>query len=430
MRGIIFRIVALVLAAVMLLGCISCDKTYETAEETESEYDKDQRFELIKVAPTYSEEFIERAAASFADVGERLLLLFKNVKVTDAQKISLKNYFKTDVFPIIVMAQIYAHEVDMLFEAMIDHLDNETDELASFEVLAGLYRVATDATDAERVGIVAYELSRIMISERAEESRSRYEKYGYSWYLDEAVAYETLNGELTETLGRDKFIRASNIAFFIMSVAYGIGMPENELGLSVNERETLLILEMQADFFCEAELGEEDWKIFAGVLTELVPENNATYMNSELYALKKNGYFVSLAEVMPSVLALYEAATDSLSAGDGTALGEDGSLDARAIVGALLSDDAALLACLDKLEASGASNTKAEADAVASLKLTAEYNSFIEGRRAMTRDEFVESLRVLAASETPVAAQTLYELIWNYTVGIAPYIAFAVHYQK
>ena len=88
------------------------------------------------------------------------------------------------------------------------------------------------------------------------------------------------------------------------------------------------------------------------------------------------------------------------------------------------------LECLDKLEASGTSNTKAEADAVASLRLTAEYNSFIEGRRAMTRDEFVESLRVLAASETPVAAQTLYELIWNYTVGIAPYIAFAVHYQK
>ena len=430
MRGILLRTVAFVLAAVMLFGCISCDLNEETVDEKAPQYDKDQRFELIKVAPTYSEEFIERAASSFADVGARLVLLFKNVKVTDAQKTSLKNYFKTDIFSIIVMAQIYANEVDMLFAAMIDYLDNETDELASFEVLAGLYRVATDAVDAKRVGIVCYELSRMMISKRAEESRKRYEKYGYSWYLDETVAYETLNTELSETLGRDKFIRASSIAFFATSVFYGIGMPENELGLSVNERETLLILEMQADFFCETELREEDWKIFAGVLTELVPENNSSYVNAELYALKKSGYFVLLAEVMPSVLALYEAATDSLSESGGTILVEDGALDARAIVRAVLSDEAVLFACLDKLETSAASNTNAEAAAISSMKLTAEYESFIGSRRAITRDEFVQSLRAIAASETPVRTQTVYELIWDYAAGIAPYVAFAVYYQK
>ena len=94
MSKIIYRVTAFVLAAVMLAGCISCDVT-ERHENVTQSYDKNQRFELVVTPPVYSEEFIERSAVSFADIGERAVLLIKNVKITPKQKTDLKNYFKT-----------------------------------------------------------------------------------------------------------------------------------------------------------------------------------------------------------------------------------------------------------------------------------------------------------------------------------------------
>ena len=114
MVKLLYRITAFVMAVVMLFGCISCKSNNEQRDEV-PEYDKNQRFELINDPPSYSEEFIERAAISFADIGERLALAVKNVKVTEAQKISFKNYFKTEIFSILVTAQIYSDEADALF---------------------------------------------------------------------------------------------------------------------------------------------------------------------------------------------------------------------------------------------------------------------------------------------------------------------------
>lgn len=428
MSRFIYRAIAFVLVAVMLFGCISC-RNNEPAK-TLPDYDENRRFELITEAPTYSEEFIERAAVSFADIGELLVLLLKNVKVSELQKVSLKNYFKTEVFPIIVMAQIYSHEVDALFSATLEYLKKTDEEKTSFEVLAKLYNVATDAVDAKRVGIVAFELSRLMVSEKAEDSRKKYEKYGYPWYLDDAERYETLLSNLTGTLGRNKFIKMSNIAFFVLSSVWGLGAPENEIGLSVNEREAVAILEVQADFFCEAAISAEEWKIFAQILTELVPKNNTSLMNAELYALKQSNYFVSIAEAMPQLIALYEATTNRLCESGTVLYSDSGEFNAKGIVGAVISSDTELRAFLDKLETCGASRTKAETDAITSMKLTAEYESFISEYGVKTQDEFVEALKELSESDAETSPEVLYELILTYTVGVAPYVTFAVCNQK
>ena len=427
MVKLLYRITAFVMAVVMLFGCISCKSNNEQRDEV-PEYDKNQRFELINDPPSYSEEFIERAAISFADIGERLALAVKNVKVTEAQKISFKNYFKTEIFSILVMAQIYSDEADALFSAVLEYLDGADGQQTAFEIFANIYRVASKNTDARRVGIIAFELSKLMIGEKAEDSRKRYEKYGYPWYLEDAERYESLESDLSEKLGRDKFIKVSDIFFFVLSSVYGIGMPENELGLSVNEREAAAILEMQADHFCEAGISVDDWRVFGGILTELVQENNTSHINAELYALKKNGYFVSAIEVMPSVLALYEAVTNKLYDNGVPLYSEAGAINLKGILSTVLESDAELTAFLDKLESCAATDTKAESDAVASLKLAESYGSFIGEYTALTREEFISELRNLI--ETDCTGEQLYLSFISYAVGFAPYLAFTVHNQK
>ena len=428
MSKIIYRVTAFVLAAVMLAGCISCDVT-ERHENVTQSYDKNQRFELVVTPVAYSEEFIERSAVSFADIGERAVLLIKNVKITPKQKTDLKNYFKTDVFPIIVMAQIYSHEIDILFDAAMDYLLN-TEEKTSFEIFAELYKTATEATDSKRVGIVAFEMSKNMISEKAEQSRARYEKYGYQWYLDDAVKYEKLCSELSAKLGKSKFIKASNIAFFVLASVYGIGMPENELGLSVNEKETVAILGMQADYFIEAGISVEDWKIFAGVLTELVPENKTTHLNAELYALKQEDYFVSAAEVMPPLLEFYKALTAKLYEGGENLYLDGKAVNLKAIIRAALASEAELRALLDKLQTHAATSAKSEADAVKSLKLTDAYADFTEAHEVIGADGLIEALDSAVKTDSAVGSEELARLFASYFVGIAPYLTFAVCAQS
>lgn len=413
------KIISLIMAVFMLFSCISCEKN------TEEEYDKDRRLEIIKEPPTYSEEFIERASISFADIAEELVFILKNVNVTSEQKKDLRNYFKIEIFPIIVMVNIYSDEVDTLFSKALELLSETDEERGSFEIFASLYKTAAESLGAARAGLLAFEFSKKMISEKAEECRSRYEKYGYQWYLDDAVRYERLEKNLNETLGKNKFITAGSVVFFVLSSVYGIGMPENELGLSVNEKETVAILEMQADFFIDAGITDGDWKIFAELLSELVPENNASHINAELYALKKDGYFVSASEIMTPLLNLYDAVTERLLNTDEPLTLTDGSINLKAVLSEMLSCEEELSALFDKIEGSLKTSSRAEADAVASLKLSGEYESFISENAPKSRDEFLSELKMLSSSDADIDTAALYGLFVGYAVEIAPYIAFA-----
>ena len=416
------KFISLMLVILTLFSAVSCDRSIP-----KEEYDEKRRLEITEDAPTYSEEFIERAANSFADIAEAFVLLTKNVALTDKQKTDFKNYFKIEVFPIIVMVRIYSDEVDGLFSAVLEYLSADALLRGGFETLATLYKKTVEALDSTRAGLLAFEFSKIMVSKKARECRQRYEKYGYSWYLEDAVRYENLEKGINETLGKDKFVAATGAVFFILSSIYGIGMPKNELGLSVNDKEMALILEMQADFFLEADISVGDWKIFAELLTELVPENNSSYINAELYALKKDGYFVRAIEVMPLALVLYEAVTDSLSKAKEPLRKEDGSLDISLILKAVLDSENELCALLDKIDASAATATKAENDAQASLNLSEAYGSFMSERSPISSDALVSRLRQLSSSDA-VEADTLYGLICDYAVGIAPYLTFAAMY--
>lgn len=429
MSKILYRAVAFLLVITMLFGCISCEMTDDPANGV-PEYDENQRFELITDSPTYSEEFIERAAEGFADIGESLVLLLKNINITEEQKIDLKNYFKKEIFSIIVMAQIYSYEVDALFGAMLEYLGGEEKDRTSFEVFANLYAVAKETLNAKKVGIVTFELSKMMIEEKCEQSRKRYEKYGYDWCLSDAVKYEALSADLSEKLGRDKFIRASDMLFFVFSSLYGIGMPENESGFSVNGREAAMILEMQADHFRDAAITVDDWRIFAGVLTELVPENNKSHASAELYALKKNGYFVSAIEIMPQLITLYEAATNRLCDSGASLYADGNEINLNGIIDALLESKAELESFLDNFETKAATCTKAESDAIKSLKLTEDYESFIGGCDVLSRDEFIAELRRLTDTDAAVSREELYGAIVSYTAGFAPYLTFAAVNKK
>lgn len=421
MNKALAKIISLLLALITLFSCISCQR-----EAPEENYDKNRRLEIINEPPVYTEEFIEGAANSFADIAEKLVRLLKNVNVSETQKTSLRNYFKIEIFPIIVMVRIYSDEVDALFSAVLELLSEEQAEMSSFEIFANLYKAAVESLDSTRAGLLAFEFSKTMISEKAEKCRARYEKYGYSWYLDDAIKYETLEKAIRETLGKDKFATAGSVVFFALSSVYGIGMPKNELGLSVSGREALAILEMQADYFIEAGITEGDWKIFFELLSELIPENNASHINAELYALKKNDYFVSASEIMVPLLTLYEATTDKLlSSGEPLYL-SDGSVNLKAVIRAATDSEEELSALFDKIEASAKTNSKAESDAVSALKLNEAYESFIAENAVKNREELLDELKELAYSEKDIDREALSALLSGYAVGIAPYIVFAV----
>ena len=407
------RALTLCLALVMLVGCISC-----TANK--HDYDPNRRLEVLSCDVQYSDAFKTQSADRFANLGAKAIKVYNSINLSQMQKEELQARFLTDMLPIFKSKKLTEEELDTLFCAYEELL--QADERTSLAFLSSLYQTAVTVLGASRAGSLAFDHALLYLGKRAEECRARYEKYGYDFFLDDVKRYESLSDKLTSVLGEDKFVSASSMTMMILSLVSGHSMHPSSLGLSFGDSDFLYILAYQGRFFKRQAISAQEWQIFAELFSELIPEKQTSLLSAELYALRKDTYFVRAFAVMPALVSLYASLTDALFADGLWSL--DGTIaeNERALCRAFLCDEAALSACLTDFETHAATSSLSEEQALRAVALQSEYEEFLHRTPPIAREELIEGMRTIAEG----GSGSLTELFRAYAVGQMPYLVFAL----
>ena len=286
------------------------------------------------------------------------------------------------------------------------------------------YSEASHILDGKRAGHLLYELSLLFLGKRLDDTRERYDKYGYSWYLDKIAYYEDLILSVGETLGKDGFISAASMAMFALSLS--AGLTNTDGGLALSDADVLFILKYQGEYFSECDIGADEWRIFAAVFTEFIPERSATLIDAELYSLKKSGYFITLSEVMPKAIDFYRSFTAALSAMGELSLSGEPEKTASAIASAVIECREELVSLLHLMEEKGKSSTASEADVLRSLGLVSDFEEFAVSHGVIDAEELLSAIEDIAKKDG-TSGDALSSAIISYMLGVAPYITFALY---
>ena len=420
---ILKRITALFTAISLLTVFISCSGNNETPK-----YDENRRLEISKTDIEYSDEFIGGAKTSFAKIYAKIISVSKGFELSNLERADIEAYFVNECVPMLYKVGVYEHELKNVLSDSSDYVSKTEDEDA-FTLLFSLYRILLQELEAQRSGKIAYELSVSYLENEIKDSYDRYEKYGYSFYLDQAKDYEELLLDVTQTLTEQRFISALSMSAFFTSSLSAISKSESEpieSPFSLSDTETTFIISEQGEYFLNLDLSENDWQIYARLLTLFRPKSYTTLTSAELYSLGNDGYFVNAASVMPSFITLYAAATRSLND-----LGEYSSKastdgNAKAALNAVFANEELLDDLLLAAELHLATKSDSELSAIKSLGRYEDFLSFEEGERKLTSLELKDALRTLMTSENEGVAEEIASLVRSYLFSLAPYATFAI----
>ncbi len=408
------RILTLILLLAMLFGCISCAK--------EEPYDPSLRLEVTSPDVSYGEAFTEESATRFASLFEKTMKVYKGINLSKAKKEEIRKLFSADILPLLQKIKAAPDDISALFDACEASLDG-----ADFSFVTP-YRKAVSLFGGDRAGKFFYEASALYLTRRAEECRARYETYGYSFFLRDAQNYERLRAELDTVLGEEGFCAAASMTTFIFSVISGQSTDGSLPTSAFGDAELLYILSYQGQYFEELAITEEGFRVFAALLSDLLPENENSLLEAELYALKKDAYFESAARAFPALISLYASATNRLLK-DG-AWQSDTAQDVKdaALCRALLDGTFPLENFLVSMEECAVTASDSEKEALRDCGAQDAFSAFLAENPPVSKDALLTALREIADGQGD--GRTLSSLFFSYAVGVAPYFTFAISQSK
>ena len=138
-----------------------------------------------------------------------------------------------------------------------------------------------------------------------------YERYGYSYLLEDAQRYRLSKEILISEVGEDNFATVLRMGFMLSDVFFG-GALEGERIQSFSNREILLFLQHMD--ISKLSVSARGWEL---LLSFFVPERAGTDFSSRfLYTANENGDLKRLSEMMSSVVPLLASAQASLAETD------------------------------------------------------------------------------------------------------------------
>ena len=415
------RIIALMLAAVMLFTFASCNKNKE-----EEIPDKDRDLIVEEEEVTYTAENIEEAAERIAAVTAEVVKEYYHKTLTKEEVDDVKSSFKNKIYPFLTDIPVYCDELFELIECAEEYVA-EVSKSGDYnaEFLLGLYTRFSGVLDGERLGALVYELQMFRLDRKLAQKQEKYDKYGYSYLLEDVENYKALIAR-AEGLGRAKYSEAfSVLMYMISSVAQTADKESGDIGITVGD--VIVILEKQAQKYSALDISEAEWIIVGEMSEEFIPARTSTTLQGKLlWSLDDEDFFVGASSLMPDYIAFYVAVTWDIDEAN-VELIESGEELSYAVCSELLLNEAELRAFLakvaQKLPAAGEDST-----ATVKTHDLSGYSAFLE-REVLYVDDVIAALRAFELAPTEEALTLVKDTFVAFIAGINPVIAYTYLYN-
>lgn len=422
MKSFIQRAASFALALFVLLGSVSCAKE-SSSEETVS----DTRLTVTDVPAIYTPEMLASYAERVTALCAEAVFHVEGIVLNETQRQKLTATLRDELLPRLSAIPVYPEETDAVLSALEQTVRGESSDGGLLPLR--FYQSCLSVVGSTRAGKLGYLAASLWLDSREETCRTRYEKYGYSWYLEDAERYASLLDRLQNEFGEDGFCNAAEmLTFAASSLVGGVLAEEKETAYGLSAEELTAILQKQAARFLELCPSESQWTLVADLLTELVPERRGTPMEAEADALARVGYFTRAAAVMPSLITLYGAFVSQMTPQDAEAIlwGADETARTVAVCRVFSACDGELTAFLRAAKTHAATADEEERKALVQTGVWDDFQDFLLESGTADAEMLRAAVASCAASQTPEAAEHFERTLRAYLCTQVPYLFYTL----
>ena len=419
------RIIAFALVLALLFASTSCRRG---ADDEIPPKNDDLTVETVPVE--YSEAEVSEASDRICAITIEAARIFDcSDYVTDAEIDRIKHIFSEDVVHILVDVLIYPEELDGILECVeeiLPALESGNDGL--LKTLSDMYSKLLRIIDADRIGELSYEIQLLALQYKRERAVEKYKTYGYSFYLEDAERYATLEEQARE-IGRKSFSDAVSALLFAPSLINGSLEFENEGGVSLSVGDAFAIMKKQSEKFAALNLSDEDWQTIAAISEEFLPNVASDNLESRLLlSLGEGDFFIEAAKIMPELFLVCEKLTSDISS-DSIALVENGEAYAyaRVLCAQILKHEKSFRELLASLEENIPAPTDKNVEAINKYDREG-YTEFCESYISDI-DGLIDAVRGFSISPTEENYTALLDAYLGYISSINSALAFAYFYN-
>lgn len=371
---------------------------------------------------SYSDAWREAATARITTLAADFLEQTRGLRLNGELLQTLAERVRAQILPLFESLAIDETEYDALLDALENRVRSDGRNSGTLALAFRLYRDASAVLGAGRSGELVCHLSQIWLADRAEQCEARYEKYGYSWYLEDAERLRALQTDMTTGLDAGQFAEMIEIAAWFCSFAdLRAGVSGLSDGALLTPDELALLVRRLGNSYAAAGETPAQWQIPARLVRELSESaTGKTALQSVLLTLSKTGFFTGLAGLMPELLELYAALAGHMSGAELLILCSDTAAPSErlAVLCRALTDCAETAATVDAGLRSFAPWDSADAEKVLERAgLQSAYVDFLEHYPAGDLASLLS-----AAREGDADAQA--SAVRSYLRGVCPTLAF------
>ncbi len=420
----------------LLFGFTSCDKEEETKD-----YIENKRVEIIEAEVEYTEADIAEAKDKFTSTAIALAESYLDVNLNNKQKQSIESRFDTTVLPLLYDIKIYKDEFYEILTELDGYANSESTKNDATPLLLSVYEISLYVLGMDRSGKLAYNIALEILKDKIDTANERFENYGYEFYKIDSARCSLIRSDL-ELLGEKNFSDALSMTSIVISTLSALLRDGGENAFLLTDSELLFILNKQAESIKSHCLSNEEWQIFGGLISELIPAKSSDLNSAALYALKnyayeipsdaeipngfyKNSYFASAMQAMPKIITLFTDVSNALYS-DGlfsinSTVKEKQTALSKALAKckeSIVELDLALMS-FAKL---GESDLKIPVSTRSDPEVLAK---FMDTYSKVECADIIETVNKIEAGED-ISGATLTNLLISYAFGLSPYLSFVL----
>ncbi len=371
---------------------------------------------------SYSDAWRETATTRITTLAADFLEQTRGLRLNGELLQTLAERVRAQILPLFESLAIDETEYEALLGALENRVRSDGGNSGTLALAFRLYRDASGVLGAGRSGELVCHLSQIWLADRAEQCEARYEKYGYSWYLEDAGRLRALQTDMATGLDAGQFAEMIEIAAWFCSLSdLRGGISGFSDGSVLTPDELALLVRRLGNSYAAAGETPAQWQIPARLVRELSESaTGKTAVQSVLLTLSKDGFFTELAGLMPELLGLYAALVGCMSGADLLILCSDTAAPSErlAVLCHALTDCAETAAAVDAGLRSFAPWNSADAEkALHRAGLQSAYADFLERYPA-------GDLTSLLAAARGTDADVQASAVRSYLRGVCPTLAF------
>ncbi len=436
------RAVSFLCAFAFLFGTVSCRlEKEETPSDTDS---TDRRLAVEEVSVVYSEQQKEAIAGSVTSFVERFVYVCDGLILNETQTARVTAVVCEDILPILEKSAIAYEELSRLAQAAEAFLTElETEQTADsanriLQALCSFYQDALTVLGSGRTGVLLYEMLLFWIDYRAAFYEERYQKYQYTWYLEDAMRYRTHRMTLTESVGQETFSSVTEALLFCASVLSGVLPLQSEENAEslLNDAEILMLFQKQALRFSQIQATDAQWSTVFDVLSDcffdtfLLPDSLSELQQAELRALQKADLPKNLGTCMQELFQLCRAFTLKTDKNDFKILFSGDALQKAGTFCRILADcEAEFLSFSDALAACACAS-EAEEQAIRNAAEWESYTDFCTQTQALTAEAYLSLIKAFGEAPIRDGFSGMQEASVAFLYGIFPCATFVFLYNN